>query len=130
MTFRPGKSGNPAGRPRGIPDRRNELKRRLDAAAPDLLDQAITQARSGDPHMMRLLLGRVLPSPKAESAAMIELTGKSLTDHASAILKAATTGDLSPSAATELLTGLSAAAKIREADEVIERVKRLEERLG
>lgn len=130
MTFRPGQSGNPAGRPRGIPDRRMDLKRRLESAAPDLLDQAIQQARSGDPHMMRLLLSRVLPAPKAESAAVLELPGDSLSDHASAILKAATSGELSPSAATELLAGLSAVVKIREAEEVIERVRRLEERLG
>ncbi len=72
MPFRPGQSGNPQGRPAGIVDRRMALRSQLEDAAPELLARAIEMARQGDPHMMRLLLSRLLPVPRAEVIAEIE----------------------------------------------------------
>ena len=72
MPFHPGKSGNPRGRSAGIVDRRMALRRQLEDAAPDLLARAIEMARQGDPHMMRLLLSRLLPAPRAEVIAEFE----------------------------------------------------------
>jgi hypothetical protein len=72
MPFRPGKSGNPRGRPPGIVDRRMVLRSQLENAAPELLARAIEMARQGDPHMMRLLLSRLLPAPRAEVIAEFE----------------------------------------------------------
>jgi hypothetical protein len=78
MPFRPGQSGNPRGRPTGIVDRRTALRSQLEDAAPELLASAIEMARQGDPHMMRLLLSRLLPAPRADIIAEFE-RGQSVT---------------------------------------------------
>jgi hypothetical protein len=72
VPFRPGQSGNPRGRPAGIVDRRMALRSQLEDAAPELLARAIEMARQGDPYMMRLLLSRLLPAPRAEVITELE----------------------------------------------------------
>lgn len=60
--FKPGQSGNSKGRPRGS---RNHVHQRLDAQlrehAEELVRKCLDDARTGDPHMRRLLLSYLLP---------------------------------------------------------------------
>lgn len=127
MTFQKGQSGNPAGRPVGIPDRRTELRRRLESRSEDLLDSAIEQALQGDSGLMRALLGRLVAPAKAETLpATFTLPEGSLSDQATAIMQAVSSGLIAPSTGGELLSALGQVAKIREADEIVERVEVLE----
>lgn len=127
MTFQKGQSGNPAGRPVGIPDRRTELRRRLESRSEDLLDSAIEQALQGDSGLMRALLGRLVAPAKAETLpATLTLPEGSLSDQATAIMQAVSSGLIAPSTGGELLSALGQVAKIREADEIVERVEVLE----
>ena len=63
--FRPGQSGNPAGKPKGA---RNPVLVALDAigsaAAKAVLEAAITAAKSGDMRAAEILLSRVWPVRK------------------------------------------------------------------
>ena len=48
MTFRPGKSGNPSGRPRGIRNWRTAIIRQLEPHGHELIDNALAAAQAGD----------------------------------------------------------------------------------
>lgn len=71
--FVKGVSGNPAGRPKGARNRANLLRsfleesllRDLSPEVGPVLDQAIQLAKSGDPKMIKLLLGDLLRGSKA-----------------------------------------------------------------
>jgi hypothetical protein len=127
MTFQKGQSGNPAGRPGGIPDRRTELRRRLESRSEDLLDSAIEQALLGDSGLMRALLGRLVAPAKAETLpATFALPEGSLSDQATAIMQAVSSGLITPSTGGELLAALGQVAKIREVDDLLLRVESLE----
>ena len=64
MTFQAGQSGNPNGRPKGIIDKRAELRGLLEPHAKDLIKKVIEFAKQGDPTAMRLCIERLLPRVK------------------------------------------------------------------
>ncbi len=62
MPFRPGQSGNPAGRPRGSRNRRTIIvEKLLDDSAGELTKAAIARATGGDPAALRACMDRVAP---------------------------------------------------------------------
>ena len=74
--FVKGVSGNPAGRPKGARNRANLLRSFLEEALlrdlsdeiGPVIDQALTLAKSGDPKMIKLLLGDLLRGQKPSEA--------------------------------------------------------------
>ncbi|HVV96495.1 MAG TPA: DUF5681 domain-containing protein [Rhodanobacteraceae bacterium] len=126
--FQPGKSGNPSGRPKGVPDRRNELRELITPHVPELLEKALAMARDGDVNALRLLLDRSVPPLKQASAARpFDLgDGKELADLGRAILKAVSKGDLTPDIGRELIDALSAQCKLIEVDEIMRRLEAIE----
>lgn len=61
MSFQRGKSGNPAGRPKGSKDKRTELRALLEPHAPALVQKAVEQALDGDTAALKLCLDRLIP---------------------------------------------------------------------
>jgi Family of unknown function (DUF5681) len=62
MPFRPGQSGNPAGRPRGSRNRRSIIvEKLLDDSAGELTTAAISRATGGDAAALRACMDRVAP---------------------------------------------------------------------
>ena len=65
--FEPGQSGNPNGRPVGVPNKRTRFAKLLEPHAEELVDLLISQARQGDPHALRLCIERLIPKLKSEA---------------------------------------------------------------
>jgi hypothetical protein len=107
MTFQPGQSGNPAGREKGVPDRRTKLRKLLEPHAEALINKAVEMALGGDSHALRLCLERLIPRAKDEPVDLIlpqDLTkGDSLIMIGANILKALERNEITPEQAKTLL---------------------------
>lgn len=62
--FKPGQSGNPAGRAKGMVLAKTQALEMLAARAPELVNKAIDMAMSGCAATMRLCIERIVPKPK------------------------------------------------------------------
>ena len=99
--FRPGQSGNPAGRPRGARSKITvAVETLIDAASTDIANKAIELAKAGDPTMVRALLDRAAP-PRRDRHIPFELPSMDraadAVKAAAAIAKAVADGELTPS---------------------------------
>ena len=129
--FKKGVSGNPKGRPKGVIDKRQKLRLALEERAEELLDIIIERAMKGDTQMQRILLGRLIPPAKPESSLQsFYLPEGSLSEQARAVIQAVGKGELPTSNAHELLSAMSLSLKIKETDELEQRVGKLEERIS
>jgi hypothetical protein len=66
MVFRPGQSGNPAGRKPG-PSKTARLRTALEKHVPDILEALLASAKDGDVPSAKLILERCLPALKPEN---------------------------------------------------------------
>lgn len=126
-TFKPGTSGNPAGRKPGtgaVARLRNSIAKHL----PEIIAQLVAKAKEGDAQSARLLLERVLPPMKAteEPVSLTLPPDAGLTAQGAAIVQAVAAGKLAPGQGAALLTGLGALARIKEIDELERRITQLE----
>lgn len=84
--FSKGKSGNPSGRPKGMPDKRTALRELLTPHAPDLVAKAVELAMQGDKTALRMCIDRLIPPLRAQSTqTQIDVKG-SLSERGEAIL--------------------------------------------
>ena len=129
--FQKGQSGNPAGRPVGIKDHRKALRDILEGKAEQLVEKAVERALSGDTAILLALLSKLVPKLKPESSFITNSADAgSLTERAEHLISQALSGGISPTVAAELLQALACTAKVRDSDELMERVRRLEGQLG
>jgi hypothetical protein len=128
--FKPGKSGNPAGRPKGIPNPQAKLRKSIEEQLPEIITRLAQAALGGDVQAASLLLSRCLPPVKPESLSMSIPDAGSMADRAEQIASEVMAGNLSATAAGELMGVLVAQAKILETSELAERLAVLEERVG
>jgi len=130
MKFQQGQSGNPLGRPKGIRDRRLALREALEGQGEELLKKAIEKATAGDTAILVALLSRLIPKAKPESDLIeISLQSQSPSSQAMQLVSAALCGEIAPSTAAELIQAITNAVKVREADELQERLEKIEARL-
>ena len=73
MSFQPGQSGNPSGRPKGITDKRTELRSLLEPHAKDIFEKLVVLAKAGDPTALKLCVERLLPKIKADNGIDIQI---------------------------------------------------------
>lgn len=128
--FQPGQSGNPAGRPRGTPNPSARLRQAISQHVPEIIDRLVRAALDGDVAAASLLMSRVLPPVKPESTTQALPDAGGMAERAEQVVAEAMAGNLSPTAAGELIGVLAAQAKIAEISELAERMAAIEERLG
>jgi hypothetical protein len=126
--FRPGQSGNPAGRPRGARSKITvAVETLIDAASTDIANKAIELAKAGDPTMIRALLDRAAP-PRRDRHIPLEHPPmeKAAVKAAAAIAQAVADGKLTPSEASELSDFVANYVKALEISDLEARLQRLE----
>jgi hypothetical protein len=129
MPFQKGESGNPAGRPKGAPDRRQIVRQMLAPHAPELVEKAVEMALAGDASMLKLCLDKLIPNARERSAVKFDVD-KGLAAAGSGVIGQVSLGDLSVEEGRSVLDLLTIQGKLQEQDELAVRVAALEEAQG
>ncbi|MBU0966927.1 MAG: hypothetical protein KKA54_11185 [Proteobacteria bacterium] len=131
--FKPGQSGNPAGKPAGAKNRATlaalEL---LEGEASALTRKAIDAALGGDMAALRLCLDRIVPPAKDRPVSIKFPAITSATDLpkiTAALLAAVGAGEIGPTEATTLAKLVEVHRGALEVADITERIKRLEEKV-
>lgn len=116
--FKPGESGNPAGRPAG-----NSLQKQLRDAVGQRFDELVTvlvdAAAAGDMTAMNLIMSRMIPAIRpASEPVTFPLVGETMTERANSILDAISVGELAPDTGKSLLDGVGSVVKIEDSEHV------------
>ena len=127
MQFSKGVSGNPAGRPKGIKDKRHRYSEAIDSMIPQVLDSVFQRAIAGDMTAAKMLLDRTLPNKRPEPERVeISHTGNIPTD-AQNVLRSVLDGEVSPDIGASLLSAMTSVLKAIEVEELAKRIEALEE---
>ncbi len=126
MQFIKGVSGNPAGRPKGIKDKRHFYAESIDAMIPQVLESVYQKALAGDMTAARMLLDRTLPSKRAEQECVeIQQSGNIASD-AKNVLRSVLNGEVSPDVGASLLSSMTSVLKAIEVEDLAKRIEALE----
>ncbi|MCJ2023009.1 DUF5681 domain-containing protein [Methylobacterium sp. J-067] len=129
--FEPGRSGNPAGRPRGSRNRSTlALEQIFEGEAEKLSRKAIEMALDGDGPAMKLCLDRLL-SPRRDRSITFDLpainSAADLPKATEAMLRAVASGEITPSEAADIGKAVSAHIEAITAADLSARLARLED---
>ncbi len=131
--FKPGQSGNPAGKPKGTKNRATVMAQALfDGEAETLTRKIIELAKDGDMQALRVCVDRLCPPMKAQTAPVqVEIPETdSISDIAKLFIKAAANGQLPPDVASQLVSAVGTLARVVEIDELKVRLASLEAAIG
>ena len=123
--FKPGVSGNPAGRPKGQHPA-HKLRNAIVESMPQIIENLVNLAKNGDVAAAKVLLDRVCPTLKPQAMPINLPVNGSLAEQGGEIIKATMTGQIPPDIGSQLITALTHQAKIVEIDDVIKRLEVLE----
>ena len=128
--WKPGQSGNPAGRPRGVSEV-GKIRAGIAARLPEILEKLIQLSLQGDTAAARLLLERAIaPLRSIDPAVMLNLPDGTLTDKGRAVLASVAAGQLAPSTGTALVAAIAQLARVAEIDELTRRMDQFEAEHG
>jgi len=131
--WKPGQSGNPKGRPKGIVDKRAALRKALGDELPAIVAAVVKAAKGGDVQAASLILSRAMP-PLRPSREPIVLEGVpergTAVELAQALVVAAARGKLPTDAAADLIGAIAATSRIIEVEELARRITALEVQRG
>ena len=129
--FKPGRSGNPKGKPKGARHTATlAAEELLDGEAETLTRKAVELALAGDTTALRLCLERILPPRKGRpiTFTLPKMTNTGdLRAAALAILGAVSEGSISPEEGATVAPLIEAVRKAMETDELSRRVDALEQ---
>ncbi len=127
--FKPGQSGNPAGKPKGTRHKATQaMMVLLDGETEALTRKAIELAKDGDTTAMKLCLDRIFPAPKpaAQCVHLDMPPPENLADTARAFVAAAAKGEIPPDIAAQLVSAVASVARVEEMESIKERLEALE----
>src|SRR5262245_5811090 len=103
MAFEKGESGNPAGRPPGIRDKRVAMRDLLIPHAEALVAKVVEMAKAGDSTALRICIDRLIPPVKAKDDPIrLPSLANSLADSGRVILEALADERVTPEEASHL----------------------------
>lgn len=128
--FEPGKSGNPAGKPRGSRNATTlAAEALLDGEADALTRKAIEMAKSGDMQALRLCMDRILP-PRKDRPITFTLPEITSSEQAvttiAAVLSSVAAGDVTPVEAGEIGKLIEVYVRSVETNDLAKRIEQLE----
>jgi Family of unknown function (DUF5681) len=128
--FKPGKSGNPSGRPEGARNKATVLIETLLAGEADALGRKVVElAKEGDVTALRMCLDRLCP-PRRDRPVQFKLpaieTAADLMTASAALLQAVAAGELTPGEAGDVGRLIEGHAKAIEITDVQARLDALE----
>lgn len=129
-SWKPGQSGNPAGRPPGQGEI-GKLRTVIGQRVPELLAAMMIKALEGDVGAARLLLERAIaPLRAAEPTQSLNLPDGTLTEQGRAVLASVAAGELSPGQGAALVSAIGTLARVTEIDDLAKRIEKLETQHG
>jgi len=125
--FQPGKSGNPAGRPKGS---KNKLKQKLLDNVDGILDAMVAQAIAGDAAAAALVVNRVLPTlrPQSELVQFTLHVDQPISKQVEQVLLAISKGEVAADVGKKIIETITSLATVRATEELAQRIENLEER--
>jgi hypothetical protein len=128
MQFTKGLSGNPAGRPRGIKDKRHRFNEAIESMIPQVLDSVFQKAITGDMTAAKMLLDRTLPTKRPEQERVQISIKENTASNARDVLRSVFDGEVSPDVGASLLSAITGVWKAVEMEDLAQRVEALEGR--
>lgn len=127
--WRPGQSGNPAGRRPGSGSVQ-QLRRGIEESLPEIIQSLTNRAKAGDVGAARLLLERAIPPLRpTEALQALQIDGDSLIGQAKSIVALTASGEVSIANAAQFIAALGTFAKLIEVDDLEHRIQSLEKSL-
>lgn len=128
--WKPGQSGNPKGRPKGLPNKRTVIAEEFDKDGVAIARVVIEAALAGDMQAANLVLQRLSPPLRARSEKVqFELDPEGpLSEQARQVIAAVASGNVAPDTGQVLLGCISSLAGIIQTDELEARLSALEGR--
>lgn len=129
--FKPGQSGNPAGKPKGATNLvTRAVADLLEGSHEKLTQAAIDKALEGDTAALRLCLDRIAPAKK-DGPISIDLpkveTIQDAVEASQAVLESVSSGEITPDEAGRVMALLATHKQLVESGSIEERIKALEE---
>ena len=126
--WKPGVSGNPAGKPRGITDKRSKLMKRMLDDANDIYDGLLEKAKAGDPTAAGLIFARILPTLRSQSQTVQFEFDPSLPigRQIEAVLAAVAAGEVPADLGQTIIASIGTLSSVRKDEELEQRIIQLE----
>lgn len=126
MQFTKGVSGNPAGRPKGIKDKRHRYAESIESMIPEVLESVFQKAIAGDMTAAKMLLDRSLPTKRPEQERVQIPIKENTALNAREVLQSVFDGEVSPDVGASLLASITGVLKAVEVEELARRIDMLE----
>jgi hypothetical protein len=127
VQFTKGSSGNPAGRPKGIRDKRHRFNEAIESMIPEVLESVFQKAVAGDMTAAKMLLDRSLPTKRPEQERVQISLKENTALNARDVLQEVFAGEVSPDVGASLLASITGVLKAIEVEELAKRIEALED---
>lgn len=123
--FKPGQSGNPAGRPKDKTPA-TLLRKSIADDMPEIIKTLVNLAKGGDVQAAKVLLDRICPALKPQALSISVPVNGSLAEQGNEIIRATMAGQIPPDIGSQLITALANQGKLVEIDNLTKRLEAME----